>query len=72
MSIGRLSKFLAGEDLNPDEVIREKREDKMTFEGQVRSLRLKSHEKSELLTRTLTILANLNRLSSFIYEYSKG
>ncbi|GFS26380.1 multidrug resistance-associated protein 1, partial [Elysia marginata] len=60
VSIGRLSKFLAGEDLNPDEVIREKREDKTSFESQVRSLRLKGHDKNAIHISRGTFLWDRN------------
>ncbi|GFN81567.1 canalicular multispecific organic anion transporter 1 [Plakobranchus ocellatus] len=60
VSIGRLSKFLAGEDLNPNEVIRERIADKTTFEGQVRSLRLKGHEKNAVSISNGTFLWDRN------------
>ncbi|KAK3795110.1 hypothetical protein RRG08_028311 [Elysia crispata] len=60
VSIGRLSKFLAGEDLNPDEVVKEKKAEQMTFENQVRSLRLKGYEKNAISIKSGTFLWDRN------------
>lgn len=49
MSIGRLGKFLAGEELDPNDVRKEPMMENNSFEAQVRSLRLKNVQISTFL-----------------------
>ncbi|XP_012946646.1 multidrug resistance-associated protein 1 [Aplysia californica] len=60
VSIGRLRKFLSGEDLDSSNVNRESMAEKSSFEGQVRSLRLKTYDKKGISISNGTFLWDRN------------